>query len=442
MARFAGSRANAAVLVFTAELAVITATVVTLRPTEALLFALLAIAGAILLWRTDLALLFVVAMGPLELAYNVSFGPLTLTKIAGAVCVASFLLTAVRSRRPLVADTSQVLVLVILVFATVSTLQALELGEAMTTTLRYASFVAVFFVVTQIGTDEKIRRRIAWTISAGAAILAIVGLNAYFTGASYVASPSQSNPNDYGFSLATALPFAFWLLRTKASWRPLVLAMIGVMCTGILMSLSRGTFVGLGAAVVFLLLTERRRFRLIALGGLVAVVAAIVVIQVDPARFEQAVFAKQHVAQENVATRLQAWDAAGALAADHPLLGIGPGNFRFYYYSATQSPPGTTNLFVVHDAYMDIAVELGFGAALAFLIYLARSFELLNKIVGARGPNATYAQTVRVALVIASTSAFFLSEQYFLPFWLLGGLAVAMWHEQKQEHGLTSIRAG
>ena len=406
----------------------------TMRPGSTLVGMAVAALVVTVLWRVDLALLLVVATGPLELAYNLHVGPLTITKAAGALCLLSFALNSLRSRRPLVVDRTQAFVIAILLFAALSTLQARHLNEAVTTTARYAGFVAVFLVITQIGGDRKLQERIAWVLVVSATVLAVVGLQAYFHGKSFVASPAQSNANDFGFSLATALPFAFWLVRTRLTLRPVVVAMMGTIATALLLSLSRGTFVGLGAGIVFLLATERRRFGLIAAAAIVATIGFVAVVKTDPARFHQALFAKEHVAQQNVATRLQAWDAAGNLAAEHPLFGIGPGNFRFYYFAATSTPPGTANLYVVHDAYIDIAAEVGFGAAIAFILYLTASFLQLGRVIRRRGPAESYARTVRVSLVIASVCAVFLSEQYFLPFWLLGGLATAMSREPANDN--------
>ena len=41
-----------------------------------------------------------------------------------------------------------------------------------------------------------------------------------------------------------------------------------------------------------------------------------------------------------------------------------------------------------------------------------------------------FAQAVRLSLVIAIVAALFISEQYFLPFWLLGALATALAQER------------
>jgi O-antigen ligase len=403
----------------------------TQRPTTTLVaVAALSVVGIALL-RTDLAILLVVASAPVELAVTTTIGGLSLTKIAGALCFASFALYALRSHQKIHFDRSHGLVLVILGAAMLSSLQAREVGEALATTSRYASFAAFFIVVTQFARDPRVQWRIAWVLTVSSAVVAGVALNAYLRGEVLVATPLlDTNPNDFAFILGTTLPFALWLLRARPLLRVPVVVMIGLISAGILLSLSRGAMLGIGAGIVFLLLTDRRRTRIVLVGGAIALTAMVVVIRVDPAKFERALFRKEVVAGHNVTTRLEAWNAAANLAADHPLLGIGPGNFRFYYYEATGNPPGTEILAVVHDAYLDVAAELGFVAALAFLLYLGLSLTRLTEAIRAGAGPPEFAQAVRLSLVIAIVAALFISEQYFLPFWLLGALATALAQER------------
>src|SRR3712207_82519 len=92
----------------------------------------------------------------------------------------------------------------------------------------------------------------------------------------------------------------FWLLGSRQRLRPLVVAMILAISCGILLSLSRGTLVGIGAAFLFLLFTDRRRLRIVLGGGLIAVVAVVAFVPSDRARLEQAFFFKKQGAPYNL----------------------------------------------------------------------------------------------------------------------------------------------
>src|SRR5262249_44711001 len=101
--------------------------------------------------------------------------------------------------------------------------------------------------------------------------------------------------------------------------------------------------------------------------------------------------------------------------------------FRLRYPEMAGLPPGAEGLTVAHDAYLDIAAELGLAAAALFVIYLATTFWRLTRANREGYGLPGYAQALRISLVIALTCSVFLSEQYFMPFWLLGALATALW---------------
>jgi putative inorganic carbon (hco3(-)) transporter len=400
------------------------------RPGTALVaFGLLALVFAAAL-RVQTALLILVASAPLEGVVTFSIGPgLTITKLAGLLCFASFALYAITSHRALFLDRSHGLVFGLLGLGILSSLQAEEFGPAVATTLRYGSFVALYVVVSQFVADQALQRRIAWTLSLSCAAAAALGLARVANRETFQASLADSDPNDFAFILATALPFTFWLLRERAVFRPVVFAMLGVISLAIFLSFSRGALVGLAAGAFVHVLSERRHIPILLLGALVALAFAVIFVRERPKQVETGLELKESVAQTNVEMRLDAWRGAINLTAEQPLLGVGPGNFQFHFYEATGRPLGSPRMTVVHNTYLDVAVELGVIGMVLFVLYLVQAFARLG-IARARahGPPG-YAVTVRTALVIAVVAGIFVSEQYFAPFWLFGGLATALWVE-------------
>ncbi len=380
--------------------------------------------------RVEVALLLLVASAPLEDALQLSANPqLTVTKLAGALCFASFALHSLSSRRRLIFDRTHAVVLLLLALSMLSTLQAFEVGAAQAVTVRYASFVALYIVVSQFIGDHALQRRIAWVLSLAGGAAAVIALNEFLSGASTQSHLPYGDPNDHAFMLATTLPLTLWLLHQRRT-RPIVLALAAVMSASIVLTFSRGALVGLAAALVWHVFTERRG-QLVLLFGVVvlAAVSTFLLVQTNPEQVETGFRAKQKVATANVDTRLDAWRAAVGLSSEDPFLGVGPGNFRFHYLEETGRPPGTTTIGVVHNAYLDLAAELGLLGLVLFLAYLGAVFLRATQARRHhRGPPG-FAAAVRTALVVASVSALFLSEQYYAPFWLLGGLATALWRE-------------
>jgi putative inorganic carbon (HCO3(-)) transporter len=382
--------------------------------------------------RVEVAVLALVALGPLELAFPSSLNSqLTPTKIVGALAFVGFALNAFVTGRRIVFDRAHGIVLAILALAMLSTLQTTDTGGALTTTTRYGSFVALFFVVSQFVGDHRLQRRIAWALSIGSTITGFLAVREFLSGKALLARLPEGDPNDVAFVLATTLPLTLWLLREPGVRRVLASAMVGMISVAVVLTFSRGALVGLGAGLLWKLLVDRGHLRVIVAGGVTAATAILLVVFLAGGQVDTGLKAKGKIASNNVSTRLQAWHLAAKLAAEKPLLGIGPGQFRNVYGKETDQLPGTPPLKVVHNAYLDVAAELGVVAAILFLAYLALVFvRAWSARVNGRGPPG-FAGALTIALLIGSVSALTLSEQYYAPFWLLGALATALWHEQR-----------
>jgi O-antigen ligase len=387
----------------------------------------------ICLVRVEVAVLALVASGPLELALSYGEGSqITPTKAIGALAFVSFALNALVTRRRIFFDWAHAIVLAILALALLSALQVDETAEAISTTSRYASFVALFFVVSQFVGDHRLLRWIAWTLSIASTVTGFLAVREFLSGASLLARLPQGDPNDVAFVLATTLPLTFWLLRERGWRRVLVVAMIGMISVAVLLTFSRGALVGLTAGVLWKILVDRRHVGVIAGGAVTIGIAVALVVYLGGGQVDTGLQAKSKVAGENVSTRLQAWGLAADFAVDHPLLGIGPGQFKERYNAATDQLPGTPPLLVVHNAYLDIAGELGVLAALLFVGYLGLVLvRAWTANVTGRGPPG-YGGAVTVALLVGCVAALTLSEQYYAPFWLLGALATAIWHDRRR----------
>ena len=403
------------------------------RPTAALVLVLGGAAVLLFLLRTDLALLLVVAAAPLEGAFSSGPAGISVTKLTGGLCFASFAFSLARGRRKLVFERGQAIVLGILALALVSSLQAHETSAALTTTSRYASFAIVYVIFTQLGHDRVLQRRLAWTLAIASTVAAALGLREYLSGKQELATLPHVNQNDFAFLLATSLPLMFFLLTGPKLLRPRVLASIGLVSAATLLSLSRGALVGIGAGFFLFVITDRRRVRVTLAAGILATIGTIAVIQSNPQRFHQALLLKSQVAQQNVSTRFGAWGAASRLAADHPLLGVGPGNFQFYYNRLTGQPVGTFTLTVAHNALLDVGAELGLAAMFLLAVYLVLAFVRLTTCLERGYGDPGFVRALRISLAIAIVSSMFLSEQYFLPFWLLGGLTAAIWMDGQRQ---------
>jgi O-antigen ligase len=389
------------------------------------------VALVVLIWciaRTELALLLLVATGPVEGAITISKNPnITVIKVTGALCFLSFILRSLANRQVIHLDRTHVLLLFLLVVSLISSVQARNTDNAFTTAFRYASFAALYVVVTQFPHDRRMLWALVWVLALSSGAAAAMSIRNYFHSSTKLATLPHTNANDMAFILATTLPLVALLLNSRGTWRRFVAAsLIGLLFAAIYLSLSRGAWAGLAAGVVWHAVTQKRHIPLLVFGGLVALLAAVLAVQHNSHKVSESFRSKNRVADQNVDLRYGAWRAAATLMTDHPVIGVGPGNFNDYYIEATGRPPGTNNIKVVHDAYLDVGAELGLTGMILFLAFLGVAFR---RAVEARRQNRGppgFASAVETALVIAGVGAVSLSEQYFPPFWILAGLATLL----------------
>jgi len=361
---------------------------------------------------------------------------LTPTKVAGAWFFGNFLLYLTTRRVPLRLGVIHIILVAIIALAVASTPQARAPDAAVVSTLRYASFVALFFALTILLNDPRNQIRTVWALVTSSALAACLAL-AHFFGGALVATTPYGDPNDTAFLLATTLPLAFWLFAHERCWRPLTLVMIAAISTSVALSLSRGAIVGLAAAVVWQLYVERRPARTILSICLIPILAAALLVYFNPARVRTGLAAKQKMAWVNMMTRLEAWGAATALVVKHPLLGVGPGNFQFYCADVWDYP-GAEPVRVVHNTYLEVGAELGVFGLLLFVAYLALTFSRLGAAVGTGIGAPGLAAALRLSLIVAVVAGLFLSEQFFAPFWVLGALGTALSKSDKSDRVATS----
>jgi putative inorganic carbon (hco3(-)) transporter len=254
---------------------------------------------------------------------------------------------------------------------------------------------------------------------------AVVGIIAFLDGQPRAGGP-VGDPNDFAFFLISAVPLAFGL-ATDAG-RPIVFRAAAVlMSVAAAATLSRGALVAAVVMLGYALLAGVVGVRTV-LGWLAAfaVLAAIVVVGYQ-SRLTTSISAKGQVAQQNVDERLVRWRAAAEMTADNPVLGLGPAGFRENYdrYINHEPADAAHHLDVAHEMYLETSAELGLPGLAAFGCIIVFGFTGARRAARA-GPQRQLAGAVTVAVVGTAVAAAFLTEQYFLPVWLLAAFGAAL----------------
>jgi len=212
-------------------------------------------------------------------------------------------------------------------------------------------------------------------------------------------------PNPYGGYLGLVLPLACGVLLGVGKlgyWRldiSYLVAILGLATMGpaLLMSWSRGAWLGFAAAFVLMNLAYSRRaaafFALICL--LVASVMLLGSMQVLPQGITQRItdfLPYLHVfdvrgvkltdANYAVVERMAHWQAAWGMFNDRPWLGVGIGNYE-PVYPAYALPGWTEPLGHAHNYYLNLAAEAGLIGLAAYLVLWGTVFWQAWKVIRA-----------------------------------------------------------
>jgi putative inorganic carbon (hco3(-)) transporter len=234
------------------------------------------------------------------------------------------------------------------------------------------------------------------------------------------------NPNDLATALNLLLPFAIALtVISKGLARLFFLGCAAVLTVGILVTLSRGGFLGLLAVCVVLLwkLGRGRRMKTI----LVAALICGTLFAVMPGGYGARITTIFNTEQDQTGSaqqRRELMERAAMIAIKRPLIGVGMGNFHIY--SIHDKP--------AHNAYLEIAAELGVMGLIAYLILIFAPLRSLNRIErqtrGKRSKSAWemywLSVSIQAAFIAYMVCSLFASIQYLWYLYYTAAYAVAL----------------
>jgi putative inorganic carbon (HCO3(-)) transporter len=234
------------------------------------------------------------------------------------------------------------------------------------------------------------------------------------------------NPNDLATALDLLLPFAIVLaMLSKGPARLLYLLCAAAMAIGVLVTFSRGGFLGLVALGVVLLwkLGRGRRMKTI----LTAALVCGVMYGLTPGGYGNRMTTIFNIEQDQTGSaqeRRALMELAASMALRRPIVGIGMGNFHIYSFHEKEA----------HNSYLEIAAELGVVGLLAYLCLIFKPMISLRRIehdsVKRQSPEANEMYWLSVCLqgafVAYMVCSFFASIQYLWYLYYTAAYAVAL----------------
>lgn len=240
--------------------------------------------------------------------------------------------------------------------------------------------------------------------------------------------------NYFAASALITVPMSYYFWRHSArTWISILcLSSLGLSLLAMMLGASRGGFLGLLVGLLMVIWRSKTRIRNFVLISL-TVGPPVFLLPSSPL---QRLLHPDYADNLGADIRIVLWRAGFRMIKEHPLFGIGLGNFMrmsgvyqdasAFYGTATSRVQG-----LACNAFLELAAELGIIGMLVFVGILVATYLSLERVrrqsAGGK-PNLLNitADSLQVALVSFSVSLAFLSGEYLKPFWLLVFLSMCL----------------
>jgi O-antigen ligase len=246
------------------------------------------------------------------------------------------------------------------------------------------------------------------------------------------------NANDFTAHLFYVLPMVIFVLLISRGWirRILCLGVLGYGLYYCASTGSRGGLVAFAAVCAFTMIRAPGRVRIGALAA--AAVMSLLLLAVLPQSLLHryaTLFTNDSddiEAIQSTATRTRLLESSIRFSLQHPLLGVGPGEFSDYEAKVAKSEGIKAAWQVTHNAYTQVSSEVGIPALLFYLAGIVMTFRTFGKLYRA----ARYRPKLRsmamacfccqLSMVGFCTATIFLSLAYTMYLPTMSGLALAL----------------
>jgi O-antigen ligase len=310
-------------------------------------------------------------------------------------------------------------------------------GAFNTVFFRFSKGVIVCLLVAMLVTRFTELRRLFWIQATSLSIMTIVSVVKHDPSGRMggALGGAFENPNDLAINIALNWPlcFAFFLLADKG-WKKAVWASaMFVMVIGVVLTYSRSGFLSMmicAAVSLYQFGLKGKRIHLLALAAVAPVIFAVVAPaaglypQVWIARMESTVLGniKNSEDRGSKEARTELLKISVREMAEHPIAGVGPGNFQIF-----------GDWKVAHNTYTEIGAEAGVPALIIFVCLMGCTLWNLRRASKSEEYKRNTELQIFTGAMYASVSAFlvgaaFSSTQYELFPYFMVAYTTVLYH--------------
>lgn len=287
-------------------------------------------------------------------------------------------------------DKLSIFIVILLGIMLLSTIYAVDKKIALTESARFLTYIFLYFIIKyEFNSKKQIKIFLRCYIFISF-ILSCIGIVQHFTGFALTEKFTKTsafgtgvriastlfNPNAYGaYLILIIFPVIMLCIYEKNKNKKIVYTFLSILLlTNLLMTLSRNAFLGFGLGVLVLGLIYSIKL-IFALGGFGILMVFI------PSVFQR-VKDVPNLSQNE--SRIKLWKTAIMMIKEHPILGVGNGNFVTRYneyvikykelkYQSYQNYPS-------HNSYLKVQSELGIMGIVSFLGIVAITLFRVKKL--------------------------------------------------------------
>jgi O-antigen ligase len=373
---------------------------------------------------------------------------LTAVKWLGIVCcIYAFVKLLKNPRRPAFLKSWPArFFLLLFVISTVSfmTLSKTD-GLSFNPMFTYVSYVLLFFTtICLVNTYEKLRTTLLAVIAGEAWASLYVIREFQVSGGTNMRPGYVAGDSNYFATCAVlVMPLAFYLAKMKVSrlQRCFCLTSLALMAIAFTLASSRGALVGLCVAILFMVVRSGQSRRTAILAALLLVPLLLFAPSSPLSRMLHPAYGD--VLGEQI--RRDFWKVGLDMVRDHPVTGIGLGNFTAQSYTMTQGVLGKQG--IACNTFLEVAAELGipglfvYGGVLIGALWSAGKLRVEAK----RRADAflLYAgDAIQAGLIGFSAAAMFVSAEYQKPFWIVVALTATVPTLIRRQSRIQSVQHG
>ncbi|MDC0708398.1 O-antigen ligase family protein [Stigmatella sp. ncwal1] len=241
------------------------------------------------------------------------------------------------------------------------------------TGIELLKLTAIYLTIINVITSGRRLALVCGAMVLGSIVTSIGVIDWYRTGVDMVEGFRSrwvgvyADPNHMAMNMALVVPLAVaFLARKESGWLLRAACALAAVLSvvAIVLSHSRGGFIGLSVAMGVWAIREKRRIQALVVGSLLALGLVLFAPQSFWKRNETVTSFHEDASAMG---RVYAWQVASRISLDKPLLGVGAGGFRYAW--PLYAPPEARRAYVAHNIFLDVIGELGFIGLGLFLVF-------------------------------------------------------------------------